>query len=495
MIVLQVVAQGSWGFHRDEFLYLAMARHLDWGYWSNPPLMGAIAWIAENVTGASLFAVRLFPLGACIGTMFLTVAIVRDLGGRTIATLMACIPFVVSPGLLRPAALFQPVMFDILLWTGSAWIAVRYLTTSDPRWLVGLGAVVGVGLLNKYSIVFFVIALLVAVIFSSHRRALLTRHVSLAMIIATVIAAPNLVWQASHRWPVLAHMQVLAETQLVNVQRMDFLLEQILIHMPVALFWMAGLVWLFGRAARRYRLIGVTFILVVLLLLVLRGKSYYTLGAYPMLFAAGGVWLEKAVAPVRWSIALLAVIVGIALSPFSTAYLPVDSMVNYGQSFIKRTGVDAPLRWETGVLHELPQDYADMLGWRELAGITMQAYNEAGDRSGTVIYADNYGQAGAIEYYGRDQGLPEVISFGDSYRLWAPDSLSSALTAFVYVSEGPDADMGGMFGASRVIGRVENEHARERGTTVFLFTEPDSTALDFYAEIAARMKMRLSTGD
>jgi hypothetical protein len=290
-------------------------------------------------------------------------------------------------------------------------------------------------------------------------------------------------------------MQVLAETQLVNVQRMDFLLEQILIHMPVALFWMAGLVWLFGRAARRYRLIGVTFILVVLLLLVLRGKSYYTLGAYPMLFAAGGVWLEKAVAPVRWSIALLAVIVGIALSPFSTAYLPVDSMVNYGQSFIKRTGVDAPLRWETGVLHELPQDYADMLGWRELAGITMQAYNEAGDRSGTVIYADNYGQAGAIEYYGRDQGLPEVISFGDSYRLWAPDSLSSALTAFVYVSEGPDADMGGMFGASRVIGRVENEHARERGTTVFLFTEPDSTALDFYAEIAARMKMRLSTGD
>jgi 4-amino-4-deoxy-L-arabinose transferase-like glycosyltransferase len=133
MISLQVAAQGSWGFHRDEFLYLAMARRVAWGYWSNPPLIGVLAWIAENVTGTSLFSVRLLPLAASVGTMLLTASIARDLGGRIVATAMACIPFVVSPGLLRTGGMFQPVVFDVLLWTAMASIGVRYIRTTDPR--------------------------------------------------------------------------------------------------------------------------------------------------------------------------------------------------------------------------------------------------------------------------------------------------------------------------------------------------------------------------
>ncbi|NNE48410.1 MAG: hypothetical protein HKN37_17295 [Rhodothermales bacterium] len=494
-ILLLVAAQGSWGFHRDEFLYLAMGRHVDWGYWSNPPLIGALGWVAENVTGSSLFVVRLFPLAALAGTLFLTAAMVRDLGGGTVATAIACLPFVVSPGLLRPASLFQPVMFDILMWTLLAWVVVRYLTTSDSRWLVGLGIVVGVGLLNKYSIIFFVIALFAAVAFSSHRRQLLSRHVLFAMILAALLVLPNLLWQISHGWPVLAHMRELSETQLVNVLRLDFLTGQLLIHLPVTLFWMGGLLWLFGKKGRRYRLLAVTFVFVVLLLLVLRGKSYYTLGAYPMLFAAAGVWLEAAHGAVRWSLALLALVLGVLASPFSTPYLPVDSMLSYGKSFVQRTGVNAPLVWETGILHDLPQDYADMLGWEELAELAIEAHAEAEDAVGTVIFAENYGQAGAIEYYGRGRGLPDVISFGDSYRLWAPDSLPQTISTLIYVSDDPGTVFDSLFGASRVVGRVENVHARERGTEVLLMTEPDSTARDFYARVAAQIKESFSRGD
>ncbi|NNE34058.1 MAG: hypothetical protein HKN13_02405, partial [Rhodothermales bacterium] len=294
---------------------------------------------------------------------------------------------------------------------------------------------------------------------------------------------------------VLAHMRELAETQLVNVHRLDFLTGQLLIHLPVTLFWMGGLLWLFRKKQGRYRLLAATFVFVVLLLVVLRGKSYYTLGAYPMLFAAAGVWLETVHGAVRWSLALLALVLGVLVSPFSTPYLPVDSMISYGQSFVERTGVDGPLVWETGVRHDLPQDYADMLGWQELAELARVAFTEAGDSANTAIFAENYGQAGAIEYYGRARGIPDVISFADSYRLWAPDSLPRTISTLVYVTEDPGSVFDDLFGTSRIVGRVENEHARERGTQVLLMTEPDSTARDFYARVAARIKADFSGGD
>ncbi len=491
LIGLQVAAQGAWGFHRDEFLYLAMARRIAWGYWSNPPLIGAVAWIVNHATDTSLFSVRLFPLGASIVTMLLTAAMARDLGGKGTATVMACIPFVVSPGLVRPGGMFQPVVFDILLWTAMAWIVVRYLRTSDRRWLVGLGIVAGIGFLNKYSIVFFALALLVAVLFSPHRRAILSPHALIALVIAGLLALPNVLWQAGSGWPVVTHMRDLAATQLVNVDRLGFLLEQILIHFPVVLFWMVGLLWLFNRRGRKYRVVGVTFVLVVLLLLLLRGKAYYTLGAYPMLFAAGAVWIEESHRAIRWVLGLLAIVVGIALSPFSAAYLPVDSMIRYGETFVEWTGIEGPLRWETGVVHELPQDYADMLGWEEMAEIAVRAFDEAGSPARTAVFAENYGEAGAVEHYGRSRGIDQVFSFADSYLLWAPESVDPGLRSFVYIAEEESLNFDHMFEFVRPIGRVETRYARERGTTVFLLQTPDSTFFDFYASELARSKGRL----
>jgi hypothetical protein len=167
-------------------------------------------------------------------------------------------------------------------------------------------------------------------------------------------------------------------------------------------------------------------------------------------------------------------------------------MVAYGRSFVQWTGIEGPLRWETGMVHDLPQDYADMLGWQEMAGLAILAHKEAGDSDQTAVFAENYGQAGAVEYYGRSHGIDEVVSFADSYLLWAPEHIDPSLRAFIYVSEDGDLNFDHMFKSVRLIGRVETLYARERQTTVFLLQGPDSTFFDFYTSELARAKGRLS---
>ncbi len=489
LVTLLLAKLGEWGFHRDEFLYLAQGRRPAWGYWSTPPLVGFVARVLQGLTYPDLVSVRAVPAVVGAASMLLTASIAREMGGGPRAIVFACMPFLLSPAFLRTANLFQPVVFDIFLWTLGAWVVTRYIRREEDKWLLVLGGVLGVAVLNKYSVVFFVIGLTVGALATRHRTVLKRPAFAGAIAIATLIALPNLVWQFQHGLPVMLHARELAETQLVNVSRVDFLAEQVLIHLPVALFWIAGLAWLFSKRGARFRMLGWTFAGVVLLLLVLRGKSYYTLGAFPMVFAAGAVWLERVRWPaVRWALVTLALIVGIGISPISLPYLSVPAMVEYGARFVSATGVDAPLRWETGRVHELPQDYSDMLGWQEMADLAIEAWKRSGGHDRAVIYAENYGEAGAIEHYGGPAGLPPVISFADSYRLWAPDILPRQLSSFIYVNDELGADIDSVFAKTTLIGRVGHPHARERGVGVFLLSEPDSAAWDFYSGVAGRVK-------
>jgi hypothetical protein len=487
VLCIHLLGLRHWGFHRDEFLYLAQGRRLAWGYWSTPPLIGFVAWIVQNISDSSLTAVRMVPAMAGGITMALVALMARAMGGGLRSVVFGCLPFVLSPGLLRTAGLLQPVVFDILFWTVGAWIVVCYLNNEKDGLLIALGGTVGIGLLNKYSIIFFVIGLLVAVAVTRYRKILVTQAFWAAVAVAVLIATPTIIWQVNHNLPVATHLRELADTQLTNVHRADFLIEQVLIHLPVAAFWMAGLASLFSSGGRRFRLLGITFLAIIGLLLILRGKSYYTLGAYPMLFAAGAVWLERLTYPiVRWTFVVVAIVFGVLVSPFSITYLGVADMQRFGQTFVERTGIDAPLRWETGVVHDLPQDYADMLGWEEIAELTLAAMRET-NAATTVVYAENYGQAGAIEHFGRDN-LDRVVSFADAYRLWAPDTLTRTLTHLVYVNHDLGADIREAFESAKLVGRVNNTHARERGTGVFVLSNPDSSLWAVYAHAARDAK-------
>ena len=486
-IALHLMAPEGWDLHRDEYLYLALGRYVDWGYWSTAPVIGAISWLVQNVSDAGAIAVRLPSILASAATMTVAGWMAHRMGGRTVAISLSSLALLVSPAMLRSGSMFMPVSFDILFWTCTAACALGYVTSGHRGWIVALGPVVGLGLLTKYSIAIAVVSLVLAVLLTRHRRVLVSRWTGAAVVLAAVIVLPNVLWQARHGYPVLTHLSELASSQLVHVRVSGFLLDQVLMFFPALLVWVGGLSWLFRPGGRNYRIIGWLWLISVLLLLAMSGKSYYTMGVYPALMAAGGVWLERFRS--RWparAAGTVCLAVGVILAPFALPILAPETMVRFADEFAARTGIDAPRRWEDGNYYPLPQDYADMQGWRSLAEWVDLSLEAAPDSGSTVVYTENYGQAGAIEYYGRH--VRSVVSFSDSYRLWAPDRLPGDLSAFVYVGSDLGADVDSLFGVVVPMGSVTEPTARERGTTVFLCLRPDPEFAGYYARRVASVK-------
>jgi hypothetical protein len=227
--------------------------------------------------------------------------------------------------------------------------------------------------------------------------------------------------------------------------------------------------------------------------MLLSGKAYYTLGAYSMLFAAGGVAVEKLfVRRLRFlkpAILALMILIVLPTIPYGLPVLPMDEMADYAQAS-KKFGLEGALTWEDGRVHRLPQDYADMTGWRELAGIVIQAYHglSEAERANCKIYAENYGQAGAIRYHGKHHGLPEPVSFNETFVLWAPDS--AELTTLIYVNHELGEDIQHFFAEIELAGRVKDPHFRENGVQVYVCKNPRNGFQNFYKNKASALKSR-----
>lgn len=486
-VAVHLLVPEGWDLHRDEYLYLALGRHLDWGYWSTAPVIGAISWFVQTISDAGPVAVRLPSILASATTIAVAAWMTHRMGGRTAAISLTGLALLVSPAMLRSGSMFQPVVFDILFWTLGAACVVGYVTSGKRGWIVVLGPVTGLGLLTKYSMAAFVVSLAVAALLTRHRRMLFSRWTATAAVLATLIVVPNMLWQARFGFPVLDHLSELATTQLVNVRVSGFLLDQLLMFFPGLIVWLGGLIWLFRTDGKPFRILGWLWIACVALMLAMSGKSYYTLGVYPALIAAGAVWLERFRS--RWParvVAVLVLAVGVILAPYSLPILKPATMEQYADELSSRTGIDAPRRWEDGQYYSLPQDYADMRGWRSLAEWVDLARDAAPDSGSVVVFAENYGQAGAIEYYARRAG--PVTSFSDSYRIWAPDRLPDDLSAFIYVGSDSPTDLDSLFGAVVPMGSVYEQTARENGTTVFLFLDPLPGFAGHYARRVASVK-------
>ncbi len=485
-LAIHLYANTLWGFHRDEFLYLALGRHLDWGYWSNPPLIGWISALLQATAGDSLFAIRLFPALVSSAVLVLAVLMARQLGGGRYAQFLAGAAMLLTPANLRPGMLFQPVILDIFFWSLLAYLVICYINTENKRYILYFGLAAGLGLLNKYSLGFAVLGMGGALLLSPYRSVWRWRASALASLIALALILPNLIWQYHHGFPVVAHLQGLAENQLVNVRIKDFLIGQLFMNLSVIPIWLAGLIALFQPTYRRYRVLGWYFVIVFLLLLLLRGKPYYTLGLYPMLIAAGAVWWEGYARALwlRIALPLLMLIILLPALPLGLPVLPLPQMLNYCQGAIEKAGFDGPMRWEDGQVHHLPQDYADMLGWEELGQLALKASKAAGSEE-FILYCENYGQAGAVEYYTHRQGLPPAVSFSDTYRLWLPRHISA--TALIYINDELGEDIRALFDNIQPIGSISNPYARERGTTVYLCREPRQPMAAFWEEVVTRV--------
>ena len=462
----------NYGLHRDEFLYLAEGQHLAWGYMEVPPMIAFIAKIIL-IFGDSVFMVRFFP--ALIGglTVYLIGLLVKELGGKKWAITFACLAFILAPAFLRSNWLFQPVSFNQFFWFLSAFWMIKIVRTEHSKYWYFLGITAGLGFLTKYSIVFFFTALIIAILASPHRKWFTTKYPYIALGIATIIAFPNLVWQYQHNFPVAHHMQELSETQLKNVDTFGFLIDQFIMLWTTSLVWLPGLYFLFfTKKLRPYRFLGVTFLILVLMILGLSGKSYYTLGAYAMLFVIGGLGLENVLKKNFSKYALVFVMVFFVIGglPLSLPILSMENMQKYSGYFINKTGLEGPFRWEDAVVRSLPQDYADMNGWEEMVQKVSEVYHNLPEeaRNQCNILGVNYGQAGAINFYRKKYNLPEAYSRNSSFVLWAPEDIQFNNQIMVIDEIQGESDW---FENNILVDSIQNPYARDKGY-IYYRSEP-----------------------
>ncbi len=486
-IVIHLAFYNNLEFHRDELLYFSLGLHPSWGYASVPPLISWLATFIQSTIGFTLFAVKFFP--ALLSGIFVLLcsAITKELGGKGFAQALTSLVIVCAPFTLRTFHLFQPVHLDLFFWTLVFYLTIRYINARQDRDLTLLGIVFGLALLNKYLIALLIPALFISIFFSEWRMIFNKKSFYGAIGIGLLIWLPNLIWQYSNDFPAINHINKLSEVQLVHVNRLDFLKDLLLMPWMGTLLTIPGLFYLCMH--KKYRPVGIAVLLVISALILLQGKSYYAMGVFPILIAAGAKVAEMYCLSKVIRVILVILILGVSI-PILPLGIPIykqDGLVKYFESVQEKLGLTLGRTFEDGTIHSLPQDYADQLGWTELTKLTLLAYEKIPDTSKALIYAENYGQAGAISIIGRKYGLPEAVSFSDSYRYWTPLRFDPDIEYFIYINDELGEDVKSSFRDIEQIGHISNVHAREYGTAVYLCTSPVRSFNVLWSEVLKRV--------
>lgn len=472
-IILKFVLQyflviPEYDLQRDEYLHLDQGNHLAWGYLSVPPVSSWISWLIKML-GDSVFWVRFFPALFGALTMVVVWKAIEELKGSLFACILASLGLLFS-SLLRLNMLYQPNSLDVLLWTSFFYILIKYVNTEHVKWLYWGGIIFGIGILNKYNIAFLALGFIPALLITRQRKIFANPHAYGAALLALIIILPNLIWQYNHGFPVVHHMQELSKTQLVNVNRLDFLKTQFLFFIGVTFVILFGFyALLFYRPFEKFRFFFWGYVITMSLFVFFRAKDYYAIGIYPIYIGLGAVYLEN-ILKNGWTRFLKPVCILLPLLLFVPIYnlaFPNKSpeyIVENPESY-KKFGL---LRWEDGKDHSLPQDFADMLGWKELAQKVDKEYSRLSKTGNTLVLCDNYGQAGAINYYSK-KGI-KAVSFNADYINWF--DLSKKYKNLIRVKERPEDELeetGAFFEHSVMADSVTNPYAREKGTTIFSF--------------------------
>ena len=386
------------------------------------------AWAAKasrTLFGDSLFALRLLPAVAGALKVLLTGLMVKEFGGRRLAVALACL-CVLLGGYLALDSFLSMNAFEPVFWMGSAYAIILAINRNDSRYWLIFGLLAGLGLKNKHSMLFFGFGILVGLFLTPARRFLADKWFWIGGAVAVILFLPNLIWEYRHDWAtiVLLH-NVQNEGRMSCCRPLAFMAQQISLLNPVTLpVWLAGLWYLlFDQVGRRFRLLGITYVVVLILMIVLKGKHYYLLPAYPMLFAGGAVWCANMLSRrskfnwLKFAYPLLLIVCGAIFAPFVLPVLGVETFLRYQRSL----GLELP---KTEVQHAgaLPQHFGDRFGWPEMVETVAHVYNNLPpeERARTAIYGNNYGEAGAIDFFGSRYGLTKAISAHQNYYLWGP---------------------------------------------------------------------------
>ena len=457
-----------YGYHRDELYFIECGKRIAFGYVDHAPF---VPWVAAAAGWFDhhLIALRLPSVLAGAVSILLTVLLARALGGGVLAQLIAGLSVLSAPAFLRMSKILCIPVFEPLYWTGSALVLTRMLHGGSPKLWIAIGAIAGLGLLTKHSMLFWALGLAVGVVLTpSLRSSLRTPWPWLGALVALGLFAPNLVWQAQNDWATLQFLREISRGMLAEIPRALYAGGQVLYMNPLTLpVWLGGLWFLLSEAGRRYRLFGWLFLSVFLVQIGMQSKPYYLAPAYPPLFAAGGLLVERLSGRKLWfaraAVAELgaAVIVGALLS------LPVLSLERTDRILARAVGWAVP---PIALTHDLHDEY----GWREQAQAIARVRDTAlvpDERSRTIVLTGNYGEASAVEFFGPGLELPPAASGHMNYYLW---NLPVADPAAVIAYGLPDKTLHGIFEEVVLVGQIDHPlaHPKERLLPVYRCRRP-----------------------
>lgn len=462
------VSGHNYELHRDEFLHLDQANHLAWGFQSVPPFTSWTSWIIQML-GNTVFWVKFFPALFGALTLVLVWQIVRTFTDSVYALILASTAFIFSV-FLRINLLYQPNSADIFFWTLLLFAFIQYAHSMQTKWLYIAAIAFGVGMLNKYNILFLFAGLVPSLILGGQINIFKNKHLYVAALLSAAIIAPNVWWQYQNNFPVVGHMKELSETQLVNVSRLDFLKEQFMAFFGASILIFSAFIGLIlSKHLRPYRFVAITYVITIILFIAFRGKDYYAFGLYPTLMAFGSVFVVRSLATSKkhWLRFIPLAFILIAFYPMMEVALPIKSPSQFYEDF-KLQKPFSQHTWEDGIKHPISQDFADMLGWKELAQKTDAVYASLSNKQQILVLADNYGQAGAINYYSKSTGLRAVAASGD-YVHWFDLSHPMFTMIKIYTwPHSPDKQISSLFSSVSYMGEITNPYAREYRSRIYL---------------------------
>ena len=436
----------QYGIFRDELYYLDCANHLAWGYVDHPPFSIAVLALSRKLLGDSVFAIRLPSLLAACATVYLVGYLTDKLGGKRFAQTLAMLAWIVAPVNLALSHFFSMNAFDLFFWALLCCLLL-HLTPQPPlpttRSSLGegekpaiklslsskrseveqgilFGIVLGLALLNKFSVLWLIAGLTVGVLVTSYRRVLLKPGIWVAVGIALVVFAPHAIWQVQNGLPIREFVANASRYKMESNPPVQFLLTQVLQMNPLILpIWLMGIMWgMRNKAGASGRLFAVMFLTVLFILLVNgKSRSAYLVPAYAPILALGGIFWERTISGFNMRRLVLSGLSlgGAALMPMALPILPVGAFIAYSRAI----GI-APPQEEKGGKGLLPQFYADMHGWHELANAVYDIYRTLPlpEQDDFAVFTNNYGEAGAVNYFLQGKGVPRAFSGHNAYWMW-----------------------------------------------------------------------------
>jgi hypothetical protein len=460
-----------YGYFRDEFNYMACGNHLAWGYVDQPPLVPFLIRVCRLILGDSLRSIRFIPALASSAAVILTAMIARELGGRRFALLLTALTVVIAPVYLANGSLLTTNCLEPLLWMGCVFFATLAIKRNDPRYWLLFGLVAGIGLEEKYSIAVFGFALVAGLLLTEQRRVFASKWIWLGGALAFLVFLPNFLWNVHFHWPFAELMHnIKADGRDVQLSPTAYFAQQILIMHPfTAPIWITGvLAFLFSPRLKPYRAFGWCYVAAFTVFVVLKGKNYYLAPIYPVFLAAGAVVIESFIERSRqtWLKPTLVVVLvagGALLAPLVVPVLPVEQFITY----MEKLPFKVPRSEHSHMRAILPQHFADQFGWEEMVVTVNQAYTRLSpeERPGCGIFAQDYGQAGAIDFFGRRYGLPPALSGHQTYFLWGPRGYSG--NCLIVLDDRREV-LEREFEHVEYVGMSDNLYALEREIPVFI---------------------------